>query len=441
MKSQLFMGVGEEKITPKIGCNLCGYAPDVLSESLNDDLTATAYYFKDGATEAVMVSTTVCIISEELAQRIREEIEKGTGVLRSAILIHATHTHSGPMTSTLDGFGEADTEYVEKTYVPNIIKAVKEAKATAEPVKMTVAQGDSLVGINRRELNEDNTVSLGQNPWGPFDPKMTVISFKNGEGAVKASIVHYGCHGTAAGRNHEISRDWPGFMVDALCEYGGGVTAFFNGPEGDTGPRLMNGKTTGAKMSIGKTGDINRATELGHYAAHDAVRIFKSAHCYHDATLEVSRRLINIPIEPRPALEFAKAEYEKYKEFTVNWKGGKAAYFRNIIKSYEDGYVDKDFREVEQIIIRIGDVAFVSFAFELFSEIGLRIQKYSPIPYTLSLSNVNGTESYFATESEICRGGYEITMFKQKNLQPYADNADSALIKETVEHLRSLKGE
>ena len=114
---------------------------------------------------------------------------------------------------------------------------------------------------------------------------------------------------------------------------------------------------------------------------------------------------------------------------------------KNIIKSYEDGYVDKEFREVEQIIIRIGDVAFVSFAFELFSEIGLRIQKDSPIPYTLSLSNTNGTDSYFATESEICRGGYEITMFKQRNLQPYADNGDAAVVKETLAHLRFLKGE
>ncbi|MBR2466099.1 MAG: neutral/alkaline non-lysosomal ceramidase N-terminal domain-containing protein [Clostridia bacterium] len=441
MTEKLRLGVSEKIITPRVGCNLCGYAPDVISESVNDDLTATAYYFSCGATEALIISNTLCIISTELADRLRREIETETKIPFTNIIVHATHTHSGPITTDLDGWGDADTEYIEKTLVPAVKCAASEAKANAEAVKMGISVGESLVGINRRERLEDNTVKLGQNPWGPYDPKMTVISFKTESGEIKASMVHYGCHGTAAGRNHEISRDWSGFMVDAVSEHGGGICAFFNGPEGDVGPRLMNGKTIGFDEKNGKSGNIKCAEELGHYAACDAVKIFKATHAYHDAGLEVSRTFIKIPIEARPTLEFAKEEYEKYKEFTVNWQGGKAAHYRNIIKSYEDGYVDKEYREVEQIIVKIGELAFVSFAFELFSEIGLRIQKDSTIPYTLSLSNANGTDSYFATENELCRGGYEVTMFKQRNLQPYADNGDAAVIKETLSHLRSLKGE
>ena len=110
---------------------------------------------------------------------------------------------------------------------------------------MGLAVGDSSIGVNRRQLNSQNKIMLGQNPWGPYDPKMTVISFADEDGIVVANIVHYGMHGTCAGKNHEISRDWSGVMIDEVERVSGAVTAFFNGAEGDVGPRLTNKKTTG----------------------------------------------------------------------------------------------------------------------------------------------------------------------------------------------------
>jgi hypothetical protein len=68
----------------------------------------------------------------------------------------------------------------------------------------------------------------------------------------------------------------------------------------------------------------------------------------------------------------------------------------------------------------------------------MRIAQGSKIPYTLSLSNTNGSEGYFVTEDQICRGGYEIDMFKTGQLQPYADNADWHLILQTLKNLEKL---
>ncbi|MBR6794772.1 MAG: hypothetical protein IKM52_01530 [Clostridia bacterium] len=44
-----------------------------------------------------------------------------------------------------------------------------------------------------------NTIVFGQNPWGVFNPCMTVISFRTEEGKPYANLVHYGVHLTAAG--------------------------------------------------------------------------------------------------------------------------------------------------------------------------------------------------------------------------------------------------
>ena len=80
----------------------------------------------------------------------------------------------------------------------------------------------------------------------------------------------------------------------------------------------------------------------------------------------------------------------------------------------------------------------MSFPYEMFSEVGLRIAKYSPFPYTLSLACTNGSDSYFVTETEICRGGYEIDSFLYKDLQPFVNNADYYLINDTLQDLKKL---
>ena len=433
MKSRFLMGAASEIISPRVGCNLYGYEPDLISTSLHDDLSATAFYFKQGTVEAMMISVTVCLISTEICCRIRARIEQELGVPRGHCMIHANHTHSGPATNVLYGWGYIDEDYCENILIPGVLRAAKRALESATDAKIRVAVGESLVGINRRQLTKENKVILGQNPWGPFDPRMTVISFCDSANAVLANIVHYGCHGTASGKNTQISRDWPGVMIDTLSEVSGGISAFFNGPEGDVGPRLANGKTVGNR-------DVRYALELGGIAARDAVRIYGQQAGYHTPCLSVSTKHITLPLAARPDKEYAQAELLQYEGKTVNLKGRKRHYYEQILASFEQGYEEESTFDVEQTVIRIGDVAFVSFPYELFSEIGMRIAQESVIPHTLCLSNTNGSDGYFVTQDQICRGGYEVSVFQTRLPQTYADNADFHIVMNTIGHLEEMTG-
>lgn len=431
MDKKLLLGVSCTNITPEIGAHLYGYRPEFISTSINDDLTATAFFLQQDDIQALMISTTVCLINTALSDEIRSKINSCFGIPKEYCLLHATHTHSGPNVSGSYGWGDIDRKYCDSIFIPKILEAVEDAINNARPVKMAVASGESLVGINRRELRTDNRIDLGQNPWGPFNPKMTVISFVDSELKPVANIIHYGAHGTAAGaQSTAISRDWAGVMTDAVSAEFGGITAFFNGPEGDVGPRLTNGRTTGST--------IDYAMRHGAVAAQDAIRIRKNAKCFTDAKLEVSEQTINIPLDSRMPLEKAKSDYNDVKDETINALGAQANYLSNVIKSYANGYTDQKTLPLSQTVIRIGDVAFVGFPYELFSEIGLRISTDSTLPYTLSLSNTNGSEGYFPTEDQICRGGYEIYMFKTIYIQPYSNNADWHLVTQTLEHLRKF---
>jgi len=429
MEEKLYLGVGRKIITPKIGANLFGYRPDISSTSVNDNLTATAFYFKQEEKEALLLSLSLCIVPKTISDRLQTIIETEFGISGKYCMIHAIHTHSGPIIGGMYGWGDADTEYVDEILFPNVISAIKESIDSAKTVTMAIATGESRVGINRRELTIENKIKLGQNPWGPFNPKMTILSFKDECGAPMANLIHYGAHATAAGINTEISRDWPGVMIDSLEAETGAVTAFINGPEGDVGPRLTNGRTTGG-------GKIDYAMRLGAVAAQDAVRIYKTMGRYHTPRLSLFSGEVNIPLEKRIPLEVAREEHKKYLGETVNLHAQLERYYKTVIESYENGYTERDITGFAQTIIRLGDVAIVSFPYGLFSELGMRIDEACEIPHVLSISNTNGSDGYFSTESELCRGGYEIEMHTTRNIQPYVNNADWHLIVGTLENLK-----
>ena len=428
----LCLGVARENITPEIGGQLYGYRPDIFSESVADELTVTVYYFQQGKTKALMISGTVCLISTELSHSILSLIEQKFHIPRQNCMLCATHTHSGPNTSGQSGWGDIDSEYCEERFVPAILSATEKAIKSVQPVKMGIAHGVSLVGINRRELNENNNIILGQNPWGPYNPEMTVLSFVDADEKTVANLIHYAAHGTAAGANHEITRDWSGVMIDALEKQSGGITAFFNGQEGDVGPRISNGKTVG---------NLDYVHEIGELAAKDALAIFGKISSYSDVKLSVSNQKLTIPLKNRMSFEESKTMFERYKNETVNLPGMMRKYFEEVIDSYNNGFVDKKAVEAEQVLIALGDVVFASFAYELFSEIGMRIDRAIKTKSVLSLSNTNGSEGYFITQDAICRGGYEVDMFLYGHLQQFTDDADFYLMQETVKHIQNLINE
>lgn len=424
---KFYLGVAREIITPKVACQMYGYVPDLFSEYVADDLTATAFYMRQGQVKALMVSVTVCLIQTALAEKILSLVEETYGISKEHCILSATHTHSGPNTAGTYGWGDIDRKYCEEILIPRILGAVGRAVVNAQSVTVGMACGECYAGVNRRQLNLQNKAQLGQNDWGVFDPRMCVISFCDEGGKVLANMIHYGMHGTTAGRNPGISRDWSGVMTDLLEKTSGGITAFFNGAEGDVGPRLSNGLSWG----FGRA----EVEEIGYVAGKDAVRIFKSIPVYGDVSLYASQTLVNLPLEKRIDYRTAQEKYSQFQKETVNLEGSLKKHYEDLIASYENGFQDEQFSAFPQTQIRIGDAVFVSFPFELFCEISMRIDRASKIPYVLSLSNANGSEGYFVSQGQICYGGYEVSMFKNGHLQAYCDDADSHAIQQTLDHL------
>ena len=434
-------GAGKAIISPKLGTRLHGYPSDRFATYIHDDLTATASALSDGNETAVLVSVTVCGIPTALCQRLTDMIGETLGIRN--LIFSATHTHSGPALNSTPGWGDADEEYIETVFIPNVIKAVADAVGNLEDAKMGIGETETKTGINRREVTPTGGVRIGLNPLGIYDPRMRVITFVSAdETRSLGTIVHFGAHGTAAGGPHPdspLTRDWSGVMTDRIEWITGAPCAFLNGAEGDVAPRNFNRILRNGQL---QQNCIQQAMEIGGMAAVDASEAFFKIKTYFTPELKIQTGQIRLPYEPLPDMDTVR---ERLRQLDAQELPAHMAYHAQYERSRwekvlaEEGKEKKEAFSYSQILVQLGPVVFVPHPYEIFTAIAVRLDHFSPVDYTLSLSNANGDNGYLPNKEEFDRGGYEVWSSRYGTAYILTKDADSEIIKQNLALIQEMQ--
>jgi hypothetical protein len=435
----LQVGFGRTDITPELGVRLGGYGvKERPAEQILDRLHATAMVIRQGDLLAAVVNLDWICIEEDITARIRAEAAKLTGIPELNISVCATHSHSVPNTLNFWGWGERENAYIDSV-LPAIAESVRLAKEDLEAVEIGFATTESLVGVNRRGLDEKGNFGFFGDALGSFDPTLTVAHFRSGP-KTKGILVHYGAHGTAMGNNRIVSRDWCGVMKDRIEPQVGAPVLFLNGAIGDVGPRT-NVIRKGTRLSAGGGDGIESVREVGYRAATDAIRALVSIREFRsDLALEVMSEDIFIPYAPLTTLDDARQAVEKWESRKDEWGHPMAEYRHNqsVIEAHSRPLLEG--RKFMQTIIRIGPLAVIPMPGEMFAAISLRIRENSPFPYPLCCSVSNGSLSYLPTREARHRGGYETWVGRAAGPYLLADDIDDALVAENLRLLNRMDG-
>jgi hypothetical protein len=430
MNSLLFAGVGRSDITPPLGTPLAGYpVQDRAAETVRDPLQATTIVLERNGLRVALISLDWILIEQEETDEIRRLVYERTGIAPAHVTICAIQSHSAPRTFTVWGWGDKDRDYV-RLALPRIVDSVVQAVAEMQPVLVGIGVTASEVGVNRRQVREDHAVVLGVNPWGPYDPTMTVLRFEGVRGPV-AAVVHYGAHPTVFdGKSRAVSRDWPGVMIDRIEALTGATTLFINGAVGDVAPRTNY---------LAAVGDGETALfEVGTRAATDALCAYRAIREWRDLELGLFVREIVLPYRPLPPVEEARRNLATAEPGKDRWGQPMCDYrhWQAVLQAHE-GPVE-DGTRFTQTITRLGPVALVPFPGEPFAEIVLRLRAYSPFLHTLCASTTNGSFGYFVTRESLHRGGYEVWVAKAMGPYLLAENIDDVLVERNLQLLREL---
>lgn len=419
-------------MTPPLGTRLHGYAvKDRVAKSIADSLHSTAIVLQKGPVKAALISLDWIIVEDQEVEKIRQGVHAKTGIIPDYVIVCATQTHCAPATQTAFGWGNKDQAYIAET-LPKVIQSVVEADADLKPARVGFATSLSDVGINRREILEDHSVQLGFNPWGPYDPKMTVLRVEGEQGPI-AIIVHYGAHPTAIGPATVVSRDWPGVMGDRIEKIVSAPVLFINGAVGDVAPR------TNIHDAVGD--GLPAALEVGYRAATHALSANNSIKDFRVVDLEAVTEMILLPYLPLPKLDEARRELADAVPEKDRWGGPMCNYlhWKAVIEAHAAPALEE--KRFRQTLLRLGPVVVVPFPGEPFAEIVLRLRTHSPFEYTLCASTTNGSNGYFVTRESRHRGGYEVSVAKAMGAYIFAENIDDILVEENLRLLRKLDGQ
>ena len=245
------IGIAVRDITPELPIRLAGYAGRKrAADKVDQPLLAQALALKNLSGERfVFVALDNCEVSHAFMQPVLQQFADKFQLRRGEVAVVSSHTHSAPvLEQTLTDMAQpppADREHIEqysRSLQAKLVDVVGAALADCQPATLEQGLGRATFAMNRRVYQGD-TVVFGDNPDGPVDWDVPVLRIKGTNGAVRAILFGYACHGTSVRTGDDwyvVSGEYMAYARQHLEAHQPGAVAMFltgMGADSDPAPR------------------------------------------------------------------------------------------------------------------------------------------------------------------------------------------------------------
>ena len=147
--------------------------------------------------KVAFLTVDICKLPKESITLMRSYIASQSDIKAGNIMIHATHTHSGPKS-------DIDAPHA-KEYLLRAASAVIEANKQLKPGSFTIGRvKEPSVAFNRRLRTNDDKIRMSferldpgsvKEPLGPADPELIALTIKQNN-IPRGALINFGCHAT-----------------------------------------------------------------------------------------------------------------------------------------------------------------------------------------------------------------------------------------------------
>lgn len=412
-------GVAVVDITAPKGYRMSGYFNERLNTGTHDPLLAKALVFRQGDAQAALVFCDLIGLSLDVSARAREQAAQKTGIPKANILVHGTHSHTGPL---YDGAlrqhlhdlaveKQGKDPYEEIDYpaflVQRIVEAIAQAHAAARPADVLAGIAEQRgLSFNRRFHMQDGSVRFNPGklnpeiikPAGPVDTDLGIVLLKSADAdQALAALSVFPLHLDTVGGT-EYAADYP-FYLERTLQRGLGnqfVSLFGNGTCGD----INHVDVTNNLPQKGH----EEAARIGTALADTVRAALPDLKPVTAPKLAARSETVNVPIQQYSADEIAQARQNMFKVGTAELSfldQVKATKIMNVVMRHGS-------LPLEVQVFRLSDdLAIVGLPGEVFVELGLAIKRGSPFARTLVIELCNDTPAYIPTRKAFAEGSYE----------------------------------
>ena len=430
-------GFGRRNITPPEPCFLVGYPhAERTSTGVHDPLFASVLCLENEGSPAVLVSLDVLFVTAEWTRDCREVISRQTGLPAEAILISATHTHSGPHTAEILAWRD---DPVVPPVNPNYLAFLREqtADAVLEAWQSRQPAEGAWVTADVRGLAGGNRLD----PGGVEDPEAGLLLVQSEKGRPLAVLSIYGMHPTVLHEDSTLfSSDFIGFTRQTIeAAFPGAGVVYLNGACGNQSPRrAVTAQTFAEAARIGRAlGESMVEALLGNKLF---TREFPVGHA--TCTLQLEGKRFPAWPEAGANLARARAHYDRLRAKgapngavrTAECTVFGAEEVLTLAKAEQSGDAEalrEKYRSQEIQILRLGERMVAAWPGEFFAEYGLQIKRRAARRSFLVTMANGELQGYVVTPEAEAAGGYETQM------SLFPASAGAAFVEATV----SLIGE
>ena len=410
-------GFYEADITPRVGVELCGFGPYVnrISIAVRDPLKARAAAFEAGGARAVIVSCDLIGVTAAIASRVRALVGARTGLAPEQVMVHCTHTHSGPNTGNYTGWGNPDDPYIEilpDRIARTCIAAVEQLHEVKALHAVVPCEG---IGVNREyDRDAPPLEECLRDDWRPARPELTdtecqVLKFTNAAtGRLDGFMAYFGCHPVVC---CEVSRyihgDFAGVATNMLeRENPGAVGLFLQGALGDVNTCVVHKPEPEALLALDIiaarfANAVRRGLSQATPLAVDRLECTSRPWPFRSKDIPLAR------IRALLAEQEAIVHAEGVSDSDRNARMGVVCMMalRGIAARMERGE-DLSLQPGEIQGIRLGPMSFLGSPFEIMQAIKNDVRAAAKAPIPLVMGITNGAMGYATDRTVAARGGY-----------------------------------
>jgi hypothetical protein len=268
------VGIGSRDVTPDVPIWLAGYAARTRpADKVDHRLRVQAMALRNpNGDRFVLVSLDNCEVNGLFMQPVLQQFESRFQLPRGTVAVVSSHTHSapvleGPLQAMMPD-SAADREAISKysrLLQDRLVEAVGAALEDLKPSTIEHGVGRATFAMNRRVYQGDRVV-FGDNPDGPVDWQVPVLRVKGMDGATRAILFGYACHGTSIRSGADwyvVSGDYMAYAREHLERHQPAATAMYltgMGADSDPSPRgsLLDAQRHGLELAGAVMGVLNR---------------------------------------------------------------------------------------------------------------------------------------------------------------------------------------
>ncbi len=390
-------------ITPEEPMWMAGYASrNKPSEGKIHDLNAKVLALQDQqGSRLVIVTVDLLGIPRATRDWLEEQVGQRYKLEPQALLLSASHTHSGPVVreaqysiygNTLYGLSPEQIQQSNK-YVENLqrklLELIGQALDNLAPAKLGYTHGRAGFAMNRR-LPSQTGYRNSPNPEGPVDHDVPVLRIDGADGKLRAVLFGYACHNTTLS-GYEYCGDYAGFAQQYLQEmHPGALAMFIAGCGADQNPYPRGGPQT-----------LDYCMQHGRALANGV-----------ETALTVQARPVDGPIQAAfdtVTLDFVQPpSRELLQEQTKSKDKYEARHAQVLLKELDEkGTIRKTYPYLVQVVRFDDDLTMIALAGEVVVDYSLRLKSELSGQAVWVAGYCNDVFGYIPSVRVLREGGYE----------------------------------